>query len=50
MYNMFPFENKREMKLTLPSKRPYRLIGGSGGVRQVISKPIMTVVKPKRFY
>lgn len=50
MYNMFPFENKREMKLTLPSMRPYRLIGGSGGMRQEIPKTVLRVVKPKRFY
>ena len=47
---MFPFTNKREMKLTLPSIRPYRLIGGSAGMRQILPKPVLRVVKPKRFY
>ena len=47
---MFPFTNKREMKLTLPSMRPYKLIGGSAGMRQILPKPVLRVVKPKGFY
>ena len=46
---MFLLPNKREMRLTLPSIRP-RLIGGSGGMRQVLPKPVLRVVKPKGFY